>query len=156
LAKGGAPATVHLLLGTLALRQEQWDDAQRHLELACERAPNTPILMNNLAWLLAHRDPPDLERALTVAKAAKFLAPHPEISDTLGTILARQGKSRQAITELETALQAFPDRPSIHHQLAMLYEQLGAVELAERHRRNALAADSDDTQGHLDKNTAGH
>jgi tetratricopeptide (TPR) repeat protein len=143
LASGTAPATVHLVLGTRALRQGDWERAQTHLELACERAPDMPIVLNNLAWALAQRDPPELERACELAQAAKKLSDHPEISDTLGMILARQGKYRAAVTELETALRAFPNRPNVHRQLAELYDQLDDAELAEAHRRRARAAGAD-------------
>jgi tetratricopeptide (TPR) repeat protein len=143
LASGTAPATVHLVLGTQALQQGDLERAQTHLELACERAPDMPIVLNNLAWVLAHREPPELDRAGQLALAAKKLSDDPEISDTLGTILARQGKYRAAITELETVLRAFPKRPKVHRQLAELYDKLGNAELAEAYRRRAQAADGD-------------
>ena len=142
LANGTAPGTVHLVLGTQALQQGDLERAQTHLELASERTPDMPIVLNNLAWALAQRDPPELERAAQLAQAAKKLSDHPEICDTLGTILARQGKYQAAITEFETVIRAYPDRSKVHRQLAELYDQLGNPELADIHRRRAQSADA--------------
>lgn len=140
LANGTAPGTVHLVLGTQALRQGDLDRAQTHLELASQRIGDMPIVLNNLAWTLAQRDPPELERAAQLAQAAKKLSDHPEIAHTLGTILARQGKSQAAITELETVLRADPTRPELHRELAELYDKLGNPDVASVHRRRAQTA----------------
>lgn len=137
LAKGDAPATVHLLLGTWALEQGDIEKGLTHLELANERNPDMPIVLNNLAWGLAHRDEPDLERALQLAETAKKLSDRPEIHHTIGTILVRLGRQRQAVTQLEDALQAFPICPKLHDSLAELYEHFGDTELADLHRRLA-------------------
>ena len=126
---------MHFVLGTQALLQGDLVSGQDHLELARQRTPEMPMVLNNLACALTQREPPDLERALQLAQAAKKLSNHPEISDTLGMILARQGKHREAITEFETVLRAFPNRSTLHAQLADLYEKLGDDDMAERHRR---------------------
>lgn len=137
LARGTAPATVHAILGTRASLQGDFETAQMHLELAYQGNLQMPAVLNNLAWALANRENPDLERALQLAQAAKKLSNHPEISDTIGNILARLGREREAVVELEAALRAFPDRPQLHSQLADLYKTLGDVRLAEVHRQLA-------------------
>lgn len=142
LAKGDAPATVHVILGTWALEQGDFQKGMKHLELANKRNPEMPIVLNNLAWGLAHQQEPDLERALQLAEAAKSLSDRPEIYHTIGTILARLGRHRQAVTELENALRAFPKYPRIHASLAELYEQFGDAELADLHHRLAERFDA--------------
>jgi tetratricopeptide (TPR) repeat protein len=137
LSSGVAPATVHVILGTRALEQGDVQKGLMHLEVANERNPQIPIVLNNLAWGLAQQNEPDLERALELAEAAKQLSDDPEISDTLGTILARLGRFPRAAAELETALRAFPDRPEIHTKLAEVYQNLGDAELADQHRNRA-------------------
>jgi predicted Zn-dependent protease len=137
LARGVAPATAHAILGTEALRHDDYEKARMHLELACARDPQTPAILNNLAWALANGKNADLPRALQLAQAAKQLSNHPEISVTIGTILACMGKLREAVTELEGALRAFPDRAELHGRLAELYDRLGDAELAKVHRRLA-------------------
>jgi Flp pilus assembly protein TadD len=110
-----------------------------HLELASQLAPKTPLVLNNLAWVLAQREPPELERAFELAQRAKQLSDHPEIAHTLGTILARSGRYVEAIAEFETVLRLVPERPNVHQQLAVLYEKLENSELAEVYRRRAEA-----------------
>lgn len=137
LAQGAAPATVHIVLGVWALKKEDIENALMHLELAYHRNPQSPTVLNNLAWGLAHKEEPDLERALKLAEAAKRLSNHPEISDTIGTILVRLGRHEEAIVELEIALRAFPKRPELHGKLAELYDELDDTKLADLHRRLA-------------------
>jgi len=135
LAEGKAPATVHMVLGTRALEQGDLDNARIHLELANDRNPQMPLVLNNLAWVLAQQQRPDLPRALQMAEASRRLSDHPQIHHTLGTILSLAGRHREAIAELEVSLRGLPGRSEIHGQLATLYERLGDFELAEQHRR---------------------
>jgi tetratricopeptide (TPR) repeat protein len=137
LARGAAPAVIHLALGTQALHRGQIETGLMHLEQAQEHNPRIPIVLNNLAWGLTQQAEPDLERARQLAEAAQQLSKHPETYDTLGTILARQGKLREAITQFETALRLLPPRAKIHRQLSELYQQLGDAQLAAEHRRLA-------------------
>ena len=136
-ARGVAPALVHLVIGTQSLKAGDFADANAHLQLANDQNPETPPIMNNLAWLLAHQDNPDLPRALELARTANKLSPRPEIHDTIGTILLLMGKDREAIVELETALRGLPDNAELHGKLADAYEKLGEQELARIHRRLA-------------------
>ena len=134
LTQGTAPATVHCILGTRALQKGDVEQAKLHLELAYQSNPQLPIVLNNLACMIVRAEKPDLPRALQLAEAARRLSNNPEITDTIGSILARMGKRREAVTELEVALRAFPNRTRLHTQLAELYEQLGDAELAKLHR----------------------
>jgi tetratricopeptide (TPR) repeat protein len=136
-ARGVAPAMVHLIIGTRALKQGNYDEAREHLLLARDRDLQTPILLNNLAWMLAHQQQPDLEQALELAEAARQLSDRPEIADTIGTILARMGRTREAIGQLETALRGLPGTREIHAKLADCYQQLGDRKLAQIHRELA-------------------
>jgi tetratricopeptide (TPR) repeat protein len=137
LARGAAPAVVHLILGTRALDQGNLDQGLMHLEQARQRNARIPEVLNNLAWGLAQKEDPDLERALQLAEAAQRMSPNPEICDTVGTILAKLGRPREALTQLEKALRALPPRADIHRTLGDLYEQLGDADLAGEHRRLA-------------------
>ena len=71
------------------------------------------------------------------AESAKKLSANPEMSVTLGIILARMGRHRQAVKELETALAAFPDRARLHAELAACYAKLGDPDSAKLHQRLA-------------------
>ncbi len=70
-------------------------------ERALQGAPESPVLLNNLAWSYhLEKDP----RAEEVAKRAYELAPNaPAILDTYGWILVENGKVSEGITYLERA-----------------------------------------------------
>ncbi len=134
LAQGKAPAIVHAILGTRALQKGDTAKALVHLELANQGDARIPAVLNNLAWIFATQEKPDLEHALGLAQSARKLGTDPEFSATLGMILCRLGRYQEAVKELETATSAFPDRNRIHAELAECYEKLGDADLAKLHR----------------------
>src|SRR5262249_47236621 len=89
LAEGKNPAITHLVLGMEARRQDQPGEARQHFEQAYKLAPNMPIVVNNLAWALAHSEKPDYEEALTLINSALQQSPNQlRFRDTRGQILA--------------------------------------------------------------------
>lgn len=143
IAEGKATALVHLALGAIAANEGDFATAKLHCELGLEQQPKTMELMNNLAWAIAHADPPDLDRALNLANAAHQAAPnHPEVLETRGQVFAKLGRWKEAITDLEKALPAMPKRVRVHDALAQAYENLGVKELANEHRRRAAELNS--------------
>lgn len=141
LASGKAPATVHMILGTIASQEDDLEKAVLHLEQAYQQNPRMPQVTNNLAWVLAHRNPADLQRALKLADAAVQLAPRsPEIRETRGMIHVKMKNWRNAVTDLETAIRGLhrpAQRRSVHESLAQAYKNLGDNELARKHREMA-------------------
>jgi tetratricopeptide (TPR) repeat protein len=138
LAGGTAPPVVHLIVGTRALEAGEVERAVTHLELALKAIPNMPMVLNNLAWGLAHREPPDLDRSLRLIDAAIPLSDHPHLRGTRAVILVELGRSREAINELEGVLRRHPDPAWVHAQLADLYRQAGVEDLAELHAQLAV------------------
>jgi tetratricopeptide (TPR) repeat protein len=137
LASGTAPPLVHLIVGTRALEAGDVDRAVTHLELAFKANPDLPMVLNNLAWGLAHRKPPDLVRALQMIDTAIPLSDHPNLHGTRAVILSALGRSQDAINELETVLRRHPDPAWVHESLADLYRQAGVEDLAELHTQLA-------------------
>jgi tetratricopeptide (TPR) repeat protein len=142
LAGGEVPAVAHLMLGTAAAMHGDQQEAALHLEQAHRLDPRMPAVLNNLAWVLASGEDPQLERAAQLADAAIESAPnHPEFRETRGQILARQGRWKDATADLEFALQRLPRTEAaatlsrLHTTLAELYEKIGDKELAAAHRR---------------------
>jgi tetratricopeptide (TPR) repeat protein len=137
LDSGTAPPVVHLIVGTRALEAGEVERAVTHLELALKANPNMPMVLNNLAWGLAHREPPDLDRALRLIDAAIPLSDHPNLRGTRALILAELGRPREAINELEGVLRRHPDPAWVHERLADLYRRAGVEDLAELHAQLA-------------------
>lgn len=130
----------HFALSVIAVLEEDTEEAIRQLERTLELDPEQPLVKNNLAWLLAARESPDLDRALELASSAVANAPQiATYQDTLGTILLKRGETAQAVTELERALPGMPanDRYKVHRKLAQAYQTLGNEDLAERHRQKS-------------------
>jgi tetratricopeptide (TPR) repeat protein len=141
LAEGHATAVIHFALGTMEASDGNLDVALYHLDLANAINPRTAVTLNNLAFVLSHVDPPRLERALEAITQAVRLQPGiAQFRETRGQILARLGRFREAITDLEFALPAtriMPTRINIHLSLARCYEQLGDAALVRIHQRKA-------------------
>jgi tetratricopeptide (TPR) repeat protein len=138
LAEGQATATIHTLMGMDAHQRGQTEEARQHYETAYSREPNIAIVVNNLAWLLAHADSPDLTRALELINGAVKQWPDQlEFLDTRGHILAKMQRWEEARSDLEAVLTSRPDKADLHLVLAEAYENLGGTEKAAEHRRLA-------------------
>lgn len=146
LASGNATATAHLLLATRAMLTGDDDTARLHMELGYKKDPNLPVLLNNLAWLVARQEQPDLEEALGYAEKAIMLigtdtAGVERIRDTRGHILIKMQRWQAAIDDLESALPVLNDRAKLatHQALATAYRALGQAEIAAAHDKQVAA-----------------
>jgi tetratricopeptide (TPR) repeat protein len=137
IATGTAPPLVHLIKGTRALEAGNTEEAVTHLELAYKLNADSPWILNNLAWGLAHRDPPEFSRALQLTDAAIQLLDHPNFHGTRAVVLAALGRLGDAIVELEMVLRQHPDPAWVHDRLAELYDQTNQKEIAQLHTRLA-------------------
>jgi len=133
LSRGEVPATVHLILGTEAWLRGQPDRARLHLRQAYALDPRMADAANNLAYVLAHSDPPDLQSALELINDPN----NPEYRDTRGKILARLRRWKDALADLEFALKFRPADPELHIALAEVYDNLGMKHIADNHRQLA-------------------
>lgn len=135
LAQGSAAPTLHVLLGVDAWQRNQIPEAREHFDAAFRLAPTIPIIVNNMALVLALGDKPDLPRALNMVNGLLDRFPDsPVYRDTRGQILAKMGKWREALTDLEAALGANKYSPRTHAALATIYENLGMKDLAAEHQ----------------------
>ncbi len=160
LARGQSSAVVHLALGMDAWQRAEsqagpagvaglvlgltgqgvWKRAERgralfHLEQACKLSPRSALLVNNLAWMLARAPEPDLKRALELMDSVVQRYPEqPNLRDTRGQILAKMGRWREALVDLEIALRTMAGNRNLHRTLAEVYQQLDQPTLAAEHR----------------------
>jgi tetratricopeptide (TPR) repeat protein len=135
LVSGKATAGVHFVLGLDAYARRKEDEARTHWEQAFRLDPDMAPVANNLAWVLAHSDKPDLNRALELANRTIERQPKAKhFHGTRGFILMKLGRWKEALTDLEEELVGSPDSADLHLALAEVYDHLGAAELANQHR----------------------
>jgi tetratricopeptide (TPR) repeat protein len=67
-----------------------------------------------------------------------FLPDHPDLRSRLGAVLMAQGKTLEAVTELELAIVLQPDLFEAHANLAQAYLAAGRVEMALQSAIRAL------------------
>ena len=140
LAEGKQPAMAHLALGNVCFKEGNARRATFHFEQALQLRDDLAIVMNNLAWMLAHQsEKPDLERALSLIEVAIEKSPgNPRFLDTRGTIYIKQKRWRDAITDLEQTVDSVPDRSETHRKLATAYKNLGMEDIADQHLAKAM------------------
>ena len=99
------------------------------------------VLLNNLAWLVAHdEESPDLQRAMALINAALEKRPDdPSFLDTRGTIHMLGQDWRQSLNDFEKSLSGVKDKRAVHLKLETVYTRLELPEIAEQHRLLAAA-----------------
>ncbi len=140
IVKGDMPAFAHFTLGEMFALDERIDDSIFHTEKAFELDGRLLEAANNLAWLLATRDNPDLKRAEELIRSCiEKRSGNPHFHDTLGTVLLKQERFDEAIVELERALPKMPREglKGIHTRLAEAYRAVGKDSLAKLHADEA-------------------
>lgn len=132
-------AQAHYNLGTLLLETGAEDCGVSQFKTVLEIAPDYIEAYNNLAFALIETEPEDalgyLDKALSI---------DPSYIDAIhnkGIALANLGRSREALSVLEQAQGAAPDRSDILTSLAGVHRALGEFDLAEAIARQALACD---------------
>lgn len=138
LTNGRNLGIAHFVLGCFASQEGDAKAATSHLEQAARIMPAEAIVLNNYSWMLAHVEQPDLERALKMANAAVEQQPRvAQIRHTRGAILIKMARWKEAIADLEIALDGgrHPDQANIHKWLAQAYDAIGNSQMADDHRK---------------------
>jgi len=141
IAQGKAVGISHLLLGSDAFLSSNEAQAQVHLEMAMEAMPNAPVLVNNLAWFLNSKEPPEPDKAFKLIEP--LVARYPQDArflDTRGHIQIARRNYREGIDDLEKAMKAIGSDAESHKALATAYRAIGLTDLADRH--DVLAAEA--------------
>ncbi len=120
-----------IVLQTLAEGYYALGDHERALALfeqALARAPDNPMLLNNLAVIYNEMDDP---RALEYARRAHELLPSAaETADTLGWVLVRRGELAEGLKHLRDAQTRAAGDPAIGYHIAVALKGLGRTEEA--------------------------
>ncbi|MBY0430597.1 MAG: PEP-CTERM system TPR-repeat protein PrsT, partial [Rhodospirillales bacterium] len=117
-------------------------EAIRQHESLLNPYPNNATLYNNLAWLYDRTG--DI-RALDYARRAQTLAPDsPDVTDTLGWLLVRNGQPQRGLELLKKAYEGSKDQgnqATIAFHLASALSQVGARNEARQILEPVLASD---------------
>jgi tetratricopeptide (TPR) repeat protein len=148
------PEAMNLLWAQASFRERQGDyeGAIELYEMMYERAPNQPVIANNLASMLStyREDGESLERAYRIARRLRG-SDFPPFQDTYGWIAYRQGDYEEALEHLEPAADALGQDPLVQFHLGMTYAALGREEEAlEQLRRAVEIAGPEDERSQFD------
>src|SRR5205085_3471831 len=122
------------------------DEARKMYEESLRREPDNPVLLNNLAFLLAQQGS-DLDQALTLAQRAKQRLPeNAEVADTLGWIYLKKNLNAGAIQIFQGLVKQQPNNPTFHYHLALALLQQGDKSGARKELERALETKPDPTE----------
>ena len=136
---GKSAAMAHFALSSILLLDGDANESQSHLRQAFKLDAKMPVVCNNLAWIMANNSNVNqLAEAYQLASQAVAAEPNnAEFRDTLGSVLMKQEKYEEAITEFERVLPAAGSKKPVHRNLAICYEKLGRKEMAKSHAEKA-------------------
>ncbi len=137
--------TVALGRAELLLRMDRLDDSIDAYRAAARRWPESSITLNALGYTLADRTDQHREAEKLIRKALKYDPDSPAIIDSLGWVLHKLGRHKEALVQLEIAYEKFPD----HEVAAHLVEVLAALERQDEALELLASAELEDPESDL-------
>jgi putative PEP-CTERM system TPR-repeat lipoprotein len=110
------------LLAEADIAAKSYDDATTNLRAVLKRQPQNAVALNNLAWVMLQQKDPSAEK---LAREAYILQQGPQTADTLGWILASNGKSDTGIVLLRQASSEARNDPQILYHYAVVLNNTG-------------------------------
>jgi Flp pilus assembly protein TadD len=112
------------LLAAQYIQLQRLPEAKTQLAALVEQSPNSPMLHNDLAWVLYQTG--DLDHALAEARRAKEqAADSPAVMDTLGMILLARNEIAEGLPLLRSAAEGAKDNPTIRYHYALALARSG-------------------------------
>jgi len=140
-AEGMLPENLQLTLLRAGYfeRVQNYEAAIAKYEAIIEKQPDTVVVVNNLASLLAeHRDDAEsLNRALTLAEPLRD-SEIPHFRDTLAWANFRSGNVNEAVSLLEGVVKQLPNLPIFRYHLGRAYLEQGKKDAAKDQLAEAL------------------
>lgn len=120
-------------------RAKQWDRAEKDFLKALEFVPDQPFVLNYLGYSWVEQGK-NLDRARKMIERAVNLRRNDGyITDSLGWVLYRMEKFKEAVPHLERAVALRPHDPTINDHLGDAYWMVGRHREAEFQWRRALS-----------------
>lgn len=136
LARKPDDSTVRMLYASTLIRTRDFPAAIRENETLLRRFPNNAVLLNDLAWLYGETKD---DRAIEFAEKAHKLAPESAaITDTLGWLLVRGGKTEKGLELLRKAHAGAPEQHDIGYHLAVALVRTGDKAGAQKMLKDIL------------------
>lgn len=129
----------------LLLRMDRLDDSINAYRQAAQRWPDSSVTLNALGYTLADRTDEYREAEKLIRRALKYDPDSPAIIDSLGWVLHKLGRHEEALVQLETAYERFPD----HEVAAHLVEVLAALERRDEALELLASAELEDPESDL-------
>ena len=137
LAKNPGDLLVVPALGESRATRGDIDGAITVYETALAKAPENPVLLNNVAMHYGTKGSP---KAVEYAERAYKASPQaPAIADTYGWLLFKQGKTDQAYDLIREAANKLPDNAEVQYHLAAVLAKQGKEDEAVTLLRKAVA-----------------
>lgn len=136
-------AMVRQSIAELSELQSDFDRAIEEYALLYERNPNSLLVANNYASLLAEHREDDPAAIATAARVAQRLRAStiPELKDTYGWISFLTGDAEDAIRFLREAAEERPNNALIRYHHGRVLAQLGQHDMARAELETSLAID---------------
>ena len=126
-----------LYVAETATARKDYASSIKHYKILLEKQPDNPILMNNLAWVMAQTKDP---KAIDLAEKAYKLAPEqPAILDTLGTLLVNKGDYDRGMELMRKANSLAPKSPAIKLNFAKALIKTGKSSEAKKELEEIVA-----------------
>lgn len=153
LTPGDAPGRWYLFYsrGICNERLKRWDQAEADFRAALALQPDQPSVLNYLGYSLVEKRI-KLDEALDMIQRAADARPDSGyIVDSLGWVLYRLGRYREAVGHLEKAVELMPVDPVVNDHLGDVFWAVGRTLEAEFQWKRALSfIDPGDTDGEAD------
>jgi len=127
----------HLTKAFIFHQRERWAQAADSYQAALRINPESALVLNNYAYMLALQNS-DLDNAMQMVEKAIVIEPeNPSFLDTKAWLLYRLAKYDDALEQIELALDFGTENAEIMTHLASIYEAVGKEELAKKARARA-------------------
>ncbi|MEZ6090532.1 MAG: hypothetical protein R3C05_21435 [Pirellulaceae bacterium] len=142
LADNSAPPECLVILGTGEAQRGNYAVAESLFRRVLTTEPDDSRVLNNIAWTIFKHKPSRAGEALEYVDRAVEAAPMSvHALTTRSEILTHMNRKREAIADLESALQHGERTPDIYKNLASLYAGIGMPQIANAYRKLVPNAD---------------